>query len=372
MMRQNKLITSERTDEDHSAFIKILIILFLIFLLYLLRNSWQKDNIVTTMILQSFPTYLGFNTTTSDTKKYISSNLAANSRLGNHLFELSSLLAISRKLKRTPTFFIASHYHDQMLKDTDFLIPGLIDQFLIVNQTIPESIVPTEFGRKCCIFDEPERLKQVTDEYLHLAGHHYQSWKYFARMRNKLIRYLKTPTNNFTDLPKSEESTFISCVHIRRTDFVGTGFHVPEKEFIMNSIKYMEIEEKKRQDVNMTTVFFGDDFQFMEGLVNETLTWRNDTAYKTDSFISQNSPSDDILYAAHHCDVVLITSPHSTFGWWMGFFSKGNEVYYNDIKFTDDRSIASGNFNPDDYFPPYWTPIKYEDNHNITVIESLK
>ncbi|CAP38677.1 Protein CBG21995 [Caenorhabditis briggsae] len=63
-------------------------------------------------------------------------NLASSSRLGNHLFELSSLLAISRKLNRTPTVFAVEPYHEKMLQDTDLVIPGLLDHFLIINSTL--------------------------------------------------------------------------------------------------------------------------------------------------------------------------------------------------------------------------------------------
>ncbi|KAF1754800.1 hypothetical protein GCK72_021364 [Caenorhabditis remanei] len=259
-----------------------------------------------------------------------------------------------------------------MIKDTNLLIPGLLDKFVVVNGTVPSTVTQIEFGMKCCIFEEPDRLKNITEQYLHLGGHHYHSWKYFPRLRSKLIRFLKVPTTNFPDLPKSEPGNYISCIHIRRTDFNGTGFHMAGNDFILNSIKYVEREEKGRiADLNVTTVFFGDDLEFMEALVNETRRWEDENL-RTVSFISKNTPPDDILYARYHCDAVLITSPHSTFGWWMGFLSKGNMVYYNDIKFTDDQSMVAGNFEPDDYFPPHWKPIRYGDVNNLTVVESLK
>ncbi|KAF1753932.1 hypothetical protein GCK72_020489 [Caenorhabditis remanei] len=172
--------------------------------------------------------------------KYVSSNLAASSRLGNHLFELSALLAIARKLERIPTFFIIDHHYDQMLKDTDFVIPGLLDHFLIINESVPVSITPTDFQLKCCMWDDPDRLKNITDEYIHIRGTHYQSWKFFPRLRNELMGYLKTTKNKFPNLPKSSSNTFVTCVHIRRTDFVGSGFHVPDEKFILSAMQFVE------------------------------------------------------------------------------------------------------------------------------------
>ncbi|EGT53114.1 hypothetical protein CAEBREN_23422 [Caenorhabditis brenneri] len=262
-------------------------------------------------------------------KKYLSSILAANSRLGNHLFELSSLYGLAKKLGRIPTFFIQDQQHKQMLKDVEEVMPGLTKQYFVVNES---------------------------------------SWKYFPRMRTKLMSFLKTHPSDFLNLPRSDEKSKVICVHIRRTDFAGTGFHMAEDDFIMNSIKFLETEEQ--QNGNLSTVLFGDDFLFMEGLINQTMGSK--MTFNSSWFISRNTPSDDILYARHHCDVVFITSPHSTFGWWMGFLSKGNQVYYNDIRYTDDQSLAAGNFQPDDYFPPYWTPIKYNNSNDTTVVESLK
>ncbi|PIC24971.1 hypothetical protein B9Z55_018084 [Caenorhabditis nigoni] len=202
-------------------------------------------------------------------KKYLSSNLAASSRLGNHLFELSALLSMSRKLNRMPTFFIQDEHHDQMIKDTDFLIPGLVDHFLIINQSLPISIIPTEFHMKCCIWDDPEKLMKIEDEYLHIQGTHFQN-------------------------------------------------------------------------------------------------------LKNESYISKDDPQDTILYSSSNCDVVLFTAPHSTFGWWLGYLSKGNQVYYTDIRVVADVSVPSLTLYPDDYYPPHWTPIKSDKFDNTTIIETLK
>ncbi|CAL2046444.1 unnamed protein product [Caenorhabditis brenneri] len=368
---------------SYTRTVKIMFCILLIYLVFLLKTWLRKEDSITSIGIQSLSSLLPFvpiqitqpkPPVIETPKKYLSSHLAANARLGNHLFELASLYGISKKLKRIPTFFMDTHWHYDMIKDSDFLIPGLIDHFLIVNETIPKIIVPFNFSMRCCIYDNPDRLKNITDEYLHLRGAFYQSWKYFARMRNELMGYLKKPNNNFTDLPKSSQDNFITCVHIRRTDFVGTGFHVPEKDFILSAMKFVEEKEKKRTDMNMTHVFFSDDLKYVKSLLNETFVLKDGTKknLKATTFISKDTPSDSILYSSLHCDVVLFTAPHSTFGWWMGYLSKGNQVYYTDIKFVKDNSIPGGKFNPDDYYPPHWTPVKYGGPDNVTVIESLK
>ncbi|ULT87692.1 hypothetical protein L3Y34_007095 [Caenorhabditis briggsae] len=343
-----------------------------IVLILLTASSENYIKAITFRVLRSLGIMSAERKVYEDHNRYLSSNLAASSRLGNHIFELSALLAMSRKLERIPTFFIQDNWHDLMLQDTDILIPGLVDHFLIINETVPASVVPVDFHMVCCIFDDPEKLKNNTDQYLHIKGTHFQSWKYFPRMRNELIGYLKKPTNMHPDLPKSDYLNFLTCIHIRRTDFVGTGSHVPEIDFILSAMKYVE-DREKRKGMRMLTVFFGDDISYLESLQNETFVLKTNRVknLKTESFISKDSPSDSLLFSRHHCDVVMFTAPHSTFGWWMGYFSKGNQVYYTDIRYTNDTAIPQGVLIQDDYFPPHWIPVRYNSRDNATVHETL-
>ncbi|CAO4381095.1 unnamed protein product [Caenorhabditis nigoni] len=297
-------------------------------------------------------------------RKYISSNYAASSRLGNHLFELASVLSISRDLNRVPIFFIEDCYHEKMWEDTNNLIPGLMNQFLVINGSVPRAIRRTSFHEKCCTFDNPSVLKENKDEYLHLKGTHYQSWKYFSQMRQELLGFIKTPTNNFFYLPVSSQNTFVTCVHIRRGDFLRVGFHVAGEHFIKSSMDFVQNQEGRSRK-HMATVFFGDDFSFMDSLRNSTVSNTHD------AFVSQNSPSDDLLYSKANCDVVIITAAHSTFGWWMGYLSKGNTVYYTDIKYTKDYILETGEFTSEDYYPPHWTALKYAGSNNLTVTRSF-
>uniref|UniRef100_A0A1I7TW77 L-Fucosyltransferase n=1 Tax=Caenorhabditis tropicalis TaxID=1561998 RepID=A0A1I7TW77_9PELO len=72
------------------------------------------------------------------------------------------------------------------------------------------------------------------------------------------------------------------------------------------------------------------------------------------------------MYALH----TSVSASHSTFGWWMGYLSKGDKVYYTDIRATNDSRYLLGGFNPFDYYLPHWTPLKYDDDLNV--IESKK
>ena len=91
------------------------------------------------------------------------------------------------------------------------------------------------------------------------------------------------------------------------------GFHVADEKFIRSSMNFVtrqgnnRIRNLKKLDLisegarrkHMTTVYFGDDFQFMDYLRNGTTS--------SDAYVSQNSPSDDLLYSKSNCDVVFIS-----------------------------------------------------------------
>ncbi|CCD64460.1 L-Fucosyltransferase [Caenorhabditis elegans] len=313
----------------------------------------------------------GPQTTLLEPKRYLSSRMAPAARLGNHIFELAAVLGIARVLNRTATFFIEDDFYREMLENTSEAIPGLVNQFELVNGTVPSPTKTTKLNTRCCIFVDPLILENVNDQYLHLDGLFYQAWKYFPSMRDELSGYLKKSKKNYW-LPKPDNDTFVTCAHVRRSDFTSNGFAASESTFVRSALDFIQDKENGEKLKN-TIVLFGDDPKFMRNIFNNTsLSDQQDSQIlNTTYFVSQNSPSDDLVYAKDVCDVVLISAPHSTFGWWIGYFSKGDKVYYMDIRETNDWVYRVGELNPYDYFMPHWIPLKFASN-NSTIVESLK
>ncbi|CTQ86788.1 L-Fucosyltransferase [Caenorhabditis elegans] len=277
------------------------------------------------------PALINFNTSS----QYLSSNLASPCQLGNHIFELASLYGLSKHLNRTPAFFIESGYHKNMLDSIRSTMPGLIGKYAIFDGSVPTSLKETKFQKVCCVYENPWNLKRSQHEYLHLTGKFYQSWKYFPNMREELISFLNTSVQNFGILPISNNNTHVSCVHSRRGDFVEMNFYATDPKFMKNAVKFLK-EKENYSKKNQKIVLFGDDFKFMRNLFSEAKV-STDAHESVEYYISQNSAIDDFLYSAYNCDEVLITAPRSTFGWWLGYFSKGDKVYYLDIKHARDR-----------------------------------
>ncbi|CAL2050684.1 unnamed protein product [Caenorhabditis brenneri] len=177
---------------------------------------------------------------TSSKKKYLSSKLAANFQLGNHLFELVSIVGIARLLHRTPVFFIENAEYRKDLEDTNRTVPGLIDQFLIINGRVPRNIQETVFHPRCCIYEDPRVLLHITDDHIHLSGTLYQSYKYFDGMRTEILGWLREPRSQYFGLPISDRTTHVTCVHTRRGDFLAAGFQASDSHFIREAVKYIE------------------------------------------------------------------------------------------------------------------------------------
>ncbi|KAF1762069.1 hypothetical protein GCK72_010331 [Caenorhabditis remanei] len=120
----------------------------------------------------------------------------------------------------------------------------------------------------------------------------------------------------------------------------------------------------------MLTVLMGDDPNFEANIYENTVIADKRTEIKNaaEYFVSKNSPDNDLAFSRYHCDTVLITAPSSTFGWWLGYLSKRQNVYYQDIRSTNDVNYKKGELNPDDFFVPRWTSIKLDENGTIVVV----
>ncbi|CUR30074.1 Putative galactoside 2-alpha-L-fucosyltransferase svh-11 [Caenorhabditis elegans] len=248
------------------------------------------------------PAVIKFNTSA----KYLSSNLASSSQLGNNIFEIASLYGLSKHLNRTPLFFIENGYHKKMLDNLRKTMPRLMEKFRILNGSVPRSISETKFQRACCLHKSPWSLEKNRDEYLHLSGKYYQSWKYFPNMRNELIEFLNpTSIQIFGNLPISDDQNHVTCVHSRRGDFVEYLFYASDPKFMKNAVTFLN-ENEKVGSRNRKIVLFGDDLNFLETYFSDAVL-STDVGKNAEYYISQNPPIDDFLYSKNNCDVVLIT-----------------------------------------------------------------
>ncbi|EFO90226.1 hypothetical protein CRE_23713 [Caenorhabditis remanei] len=124
-------------------------------------------------------------------------------------------------------------------------------------------------------------------------------------MRGELLGYVKKSNKTSGLLPKSDIKTFVTCVHVRRGDFLLVGFAASDARFIKSALKFIEEKEDPKKQ-NKVIVFFGDSIKFMKKLSNDLLLV-NGKQKKISHYISTNSPTDDLIYAKENCDAVLIS-----------------------------------------------------------------
>ncbi|CAI2349271.1 unnamed protein product [Caenorhabditis sp. 36 PRJEB53466] len=341
--------------------------LVLFFLNFEFDEKYGRSRAVTTQALAEMQNE---NLTTRKVR-YLSSKLATTARLANHIFELVSLYGMSKTLHRKPAIFVEDLKYTRLMNGIQKIFPALLEKFTIFKTQPPPEAERFLLSEKCCKFDSPDKIDNVTSEYLHLTGHFYQSWRYFDEFREEVLAFVK-PAINFSPLPESNDENFITCIHIRRTDFVDGEHHASNISFTTKALEFVRNSEqlKIEKTKKMLTVIMGDDADYEETMFPKTVRARKGAEVKntTQFFVSVNMPQNDLAYSRYNCDAVLITAPSSTFGWWLGYLSKGQSVYYQDIRFTNDVNYRKGELDPDDFFVPRWTALNMNANGDIVKV----
>uniref|UniRef100_A0A914DY47 Uncharacterized protein n=1 Tax=Acrobeloides nanus TaxID=290746 RepID=A0A914DY47_9BILA len=111
-----------------------------------------------------------------------------------------------------------------------------------------------------------------------------------------------------------KDSSHKLCVHVRRGDFKSFGGETTE-EFVLGSVDYATAYLKNKLNVKKSSiVIMGDDQDFIKNVSRKL-------EHKT--YIPKNtSRGEDICFAIHNCNSLIISAGSSTFGWWIGYLKK--------------------------------------------------
>ncbi|PAV71681.1 hypothetical protein WR25_27047 [Diploscapter pachys] len=266
----------------------------------------------------------------SSKQKFITSPLHAirlNGGLGNQLFELISLIGIGRNLNRQP------------------IIPA--DNGVALS-ILSSSIFP--------------RYPMILDQ---IQVRFFESYKYFESIRNE-VRLWLSPQRMHTlratmMIPNDVVKRFKICTHIRRGDFVTDGMHLPsDPDFARDATEYLIAKFRKKLKRKAVVVVLGNDPIFSHYIFHDKVAHPadiehfnvNESLYLPKRIMQYKviltptlSPEVDLSFSRNFCDVVLITAPSSTFGFWIAYLAKdGAKVFYRDIEQTlDKKSTRRGN-----------------------------
>ncbi|CAB3401637.1 unnamed protein product [Caenorhabditis bovis] len=189
-------------------------------------------------------------------------------RFANHIFELVAFYGMARTLQRIPTIYITSKRGAQRLEYVEQVMPGLIMKFKVEFDTIPRQAENLEFGANCCQYYNIDGYLGRSIPVLRLTGKYHQSFKYFEKYKDEILNFVAGP-KQFKTLPMSSSSNFISCIHVRRADFVSPNRHSTDftraawKAFTRAAWKAIRQHSAAREYL---TVVMGDDPSFEKRL----------------------------------------------------------------------------------------------------------
>ncbi|KAK6733679.1 hypothetical protein RB195_017436 [Necator americanus] len=268
-------------------------------------------------------------------------------RIGNQLFHLCSGHAIARKISRRHyirTLNIGAFHIAKHIEKIEKIFPRLADTF-VVMEVGNEYRVP--FAQKngemsCCEYEDPSRLRDKTQQFLVLEMRYAQNVRYFEDILPE-IRYLL----DFADDVKQQGNEVLQrwnmknrvmCVHIRRSDFVRLNLATNLNESVRKARNIA-----RRQKLSQFLIF-GDDVDFMRRMAERMLPDK--------VFFSTFTEGIDFFLASKICGGMLMTTPMSTFGWWLSFFAPNQDAIFfnNDSTTMDDKYISQ------DLFLPSWKP----------------
>ncbi|KAK7491092.1 hypothetical protein BaRGS_00017656 [Batillaria attramentaria] len=254
-------------------------------------------------------------------------------RLGNQMFQYASLLGISQMNNRSPFFPRRGNGFQGVFRTTH-----VKDRSSKGFQVISEKTIRT--------YDPKFESLPQADVYL---MQYLQSWKYFHCYRDLILReftFLANVQNAAAAIlnkyRKSGQKAITVGVHVRRGDLlmskhVNQGYRPAPKSYLDRAADYMR---KKYRDV----IFI---------VASDDVNWCKKTLTAKDFYVMDRGSAGVDLAVLASCDHVIMTL--GTFGWWAGYLSGGDVIYYNNSAVP--KSHADVIMTPEDFFLPTWVGL---------------
>ena len=285
-----------------------------------------------TKLYRTYEETLGNATRTYTKKQYNLIMRVYSLGLGNRMFAYASSYGLAKETNRIFVY----HSFSNILTNS-FGITHLPQREINCSSCV-------EFcTTKCCVFQE--ELYRLPEEDIILSGF-MQSWKYFIKYDDEIRKQFIFKSNirnkamEFLNTVNAKKKFRIVGVHIRRGDMMNIknknyGHTVADVEYLNRAIAYF------KNKYSCVFVVSSNDLQWSENALKH---YANNTVYTRG-----NSATLDLAILSM-CDHVIMTV--GTFGWWAGYLSGGEVIYYKNwpkIGSTFDSTIAK-----EDYFPRSW------------------
>uniref|UniRef100_A0A914I3Z6 Endonuclease/exonuclease/phosphatase domain-containing protein n=1 Tax=Globodera rostochiensis TaxID=31243 RepID=A0A914I3Z6_GLORO len=299
------------------------------------------------------------------------------SGLGNQMFRFAGLYGIGKPYGRIPIFLKRQNCHrgleaheSEGVDEMDRLFPNYAKYLkfslsTFVSDRPSETRVLKDFASHCCRYDDPKRINftSFAEKFVSIEASFFQSYKFFHNIRREIRQIFQfgrpicVQMENFKKafFSVSDQNAIKLCVHTRIGDFAKSAAHFPsEKIFTEKAIEftYKHLTQKHQQPV--AVVLFGEDKNFLANLSIDRKLIRSIYTPKA------MSRAEDLVFVSITCDSMLITSPSSTFSWWMAYLMPdGATVFYS--------TKLEGTYYTRENFLPEWIPLKLKGTGTIAI-----
>ena len=210
-------------------------------------------------------------------------------------------------------------------------------------------------------------VKNSRGKNVHIAAGYYQSWKYFRNVTHIIRKHFQYDSNvmtiakmhfqslidrykQITNVTASGDVTTIG-IHVRRGDFLSSrainrGKSVGTVDYFHAAMRYF-----RKQHTNCVFLVASNDVKWCR----EHLA-AHDVIMIADSTVNVTSSSIHVSDVQRDMSILRLVEHNiistGSFSWWIGWFTRGQVVYYKD--FPANGSSLSRDLNKDDYYPQQW------------------
>lgn len=300
--------------------------------------------------------------------------------VGNQLFIAASIYAIGRRLNRTPFINLneMTENHKAKLVTMISLFPRFAESIYRHRFAINKSeLTIVSFGDHFAKYAPIESLLAHREvKYLYLTGEYFQSWKYFDRYKSELMHMLESNEFDRKESIKLAENTFGNdrskklCVHIRREDFLENDIMQHSTQtFMKYSIEFLS----KYYLHNYSIVLMGMDYNWLNEFMKTINIDGGGRVYNRKITSNNRGETIDFAFARSYCNAMLLTATASTFGWWLAYLSKAENVYFNQKFLKDTASDDYRNaISFVDYILPNYVALYYNESENRITMNQIK
>ena len=286
---------------------------------------------------------LRIHNTTKECQKcfitYEDANYRGGRRLGNHIYNVASLISIAKWNNMTPILPENARIFLSMNVPVKTVKPSVYDQL------VKESSEFKEIGSRQ--FDP--RTRNLTCNVT-LVGY-YQSWRYLED-----VKHIITKSFKFKDKFTSEAKRLFNSYTKNKDPYSVIGIHV-RRGFTLASLK-------KRGYVTPGPSYFKHAMDYYQNEIypNKTLLYL--ISSDDINWCKQNIKGKHMVYSTAktpEVDMVLQSLCNDTvtslgsFGWWCGYFAQGHVTYFKD--FAKPGSAIDKEVNQRDMFNSHWKAI---------------